>query len=230
MTSRPDAEAGGAAAAPEAGERTVVHLLRHGEVFNPRKILYGRLPGYHLSELGRTMAERAAAYFTGRDVVTLVASPLERAQETAAPIGAALGLPTGTDDRLLEAGNAFEGRPFGVGDGVLRHPASWPLLRNPFRPSWGEPYVELAARMGAAVAAARAASVGHEAVLVSHQLPIWVARLAAEKRRFVHDPRRRECSLASVTSLEFTGATLVAIGYAEPSRDLLPGAQKVSGA
>ena len=119
--------------------RTVVHLLRHGEVFNPRKILYGRLPGYHLSDLGRTMAERAAAYFTGRDVVTLVASPLERAQETAGPIGAALGLPTGTDDRLIEAANAFEGRAFGVGDGVLRHPSSWPLLRNPFRPSWASP-------------------------------------------------------------------------------------------
>ena len=210
--------------------RTVVHLLRHGEVFNPGKVLYGRLPGYHLSELGHRMAERAAEFFQGHDVVTLVASPLQRAQETAAPIGAALGLPTGVDERLIEAGNAFEGRPFGVGDGVLRHPSSWWLLRNPFRPSWGEPYVELAARMGAAIEAAREASTGHEAVLVSHQLPIWVARLAAEHRRFVHDPRRRECSLASVTSLEFAGRSLVSLSYAEPSRDLLPGAQKVSGA
>jgi len=210
--------------------RTTVHLLRHGEVFNPQQVLYGRLPGYHLSDLGRQMAERAAEFFAERDVVHLVSSPMERAQETAAPIAVRHGLTVAIDERLIEAGNAFEGRAFGVGDGVLRHPASWPLLRNPFRPSWGEPYVELAARMGAAVAAARAASVGHEAVLVSHQLPIWVARLAAEKRWFVHDPRRRECSLASVTSLEFAGTTLVAIGYAEPSRDLLPGAQKVSGA
>lgn len=212
------------------GERTVVHLLRHGEVFNPGKVLYGRLPDYHLSELGRKMAERAAEYFTGRDVVTLTASPLERAQETAEPIARALDLPIGTDERLIEAGNAFEGKTFGVGDGALRRPSVWWLLRNPFRPSWGEPYVDLAARMGAAIDAARDASRGHEAVLVSHQLPIWVARLAAEKRRFVHDPRRRECSLASVTSLEFEGDTLVTISYAEPSRDLLPAAQKVSGA
>jgi broad specificity phosphatase PhoE len=212
-------------------ERTVVHLLRHGEVFNPRKILYGRLPGYHLSELGRTMADRAAAFFAGRDVVTLTASPLERAQETAEPIATALkGLPIGRDERLIEAGNVFEGQPFGVGDGVLRHPRSWPHLRNPFLPSWGEPYAELAARMGAAIDDAREKSAGHEAVLVSHQLPIWIARLAAEGRRFVHDPRRRECSLASVTSLEFEGAVLVATSYAEPSHDLLPGAQKVSGA
>ena len=211
-------------------ERTVVHLLRHGEVFNPEKILYGRLPGYRLSDLGRQMAARAAAYFASSDVATLIASPLQRAQETAAPIGAALGLPVGVDERLIEAGNRFEGQVFGVGDGALRHPASWLLLRNPFRPSWGEPYTEIAARMTAAVHAARDLSRGREAVLVSHQLPIWVARLAAEHRRFVHDPRRRECSLASVTSFEFHDDELVTVSYAEPSRDLLPGAQKVAGA
>jgi broad specificity phosphatase PhoE len=211
-------------------ERTVVHLLRHGEVYNPDKILYGRLPGYHLSDLGRKMADRAAEYFTGRDIVTLIASPLQRAQETAVPIAAALDLPVGSDERLIEAGNVFEGKPFGVGDGVLRHPSSWRHLRNPWKPSWGEPYVQIAARMGQGIDAARQAAAGHEAVLVSHQLPIWVARLAAEHRRFFHDPRRRQCSLASVTSLQFDGGTLIGVGYAEPSRDLLPGAQKVSGA
>jgi broad specificity phosphatase PhoE len=211
-------------------ERTIVHLLRHGEVFNPDKILYGRLPGYHLSDLGRQMAVRAADYFAHRDITTLTASPLQRAQETAAPIAERLQLPIGTDDRLIEASNVFEGRPFGVGDGVLRHPKAWIHLRNPFTPSWGEPYVQLAGRMHAAVEGARQSARGHEAVLVSHQLPIWIARLAAEQRRFFHDPRRRECSLASVTSLEFEGDTLVAVSYAEPSRDLLPGAQKVAGA
>jgi broad specificity phosphatase PhoE len=211
-------------------ERTVVHLLRHGEVFNPSKILYGRLPGYHLSELGRQMAERAAEYFADRDVAVLVASPLERAQETAAPISAVLGLPVGSDDRLIEADNVFEGLRFGVGDGVLRHPKAWISLRNPFAPSWGEPYAQVSQRMHEAVASARSLARGREAVLVSHQLPIWVARLAAEGRRFVHDPRRRECSLASVTSFEFSGDTMVTVSYAEPSRDLLPGAQKVAGA
>jgi broad specificity phosphatase PhoE len=211
-------------------ERTVVHLLRHGEVYNPSKILYGRLPGYHLSDLGKQMAERAATFFADRDVAAVIASPLQRAQETAAPIGAVLGLPVGSDDRLIEAGNVFEGRPFGVGDGALRQPSAWWHLRNPFRPSWGEPYTEIAARMRAAMDAARGAAVGREAVLVSHQLPIWVVRLNAERRRYLHDPRRRECSLASVTSFEFSGETLVSVSYTEPSRDLLPGAQKVAGA
>jgi broad specificity phosphatase PhoE len=211
-------------------ERTIVHLLRHGEVFNPEKILYGRLSGYHLSDLGRQMAQRAAEYFADRDVTVVTASPLERAQETATPIAATLGLSIGVDERLIEAGNVFEGRPFGVGDGALRQPKAWVHLRNPFKPSWGEPYVEIAHRMRTAVDAARDAAVGHEAVLVSHQLPIWVTRLNAEHRRYLHDPRRRECSLASVTSFEFSGEKLVTVSYAEPSRDLLPGAQKVAGA
>ncbi len=211
-------------------ERTRVHLLRHGEVHNPAGVLYGRLPGYHLSERGQEMALRAAEFFAGRDVVHVVASPLERAQETAAPVAAALGLPVHSDDRLLETENVFQGKTFGIGDGSLRHPAVWRHLWNPFRPSWGEPYVQVATRMHAAARDALAQARGHEAVLVSHQLPIWVTRLAAERRRFVHDPRRRECSLASVTTLEYDGEELAATAYAEPAADLLPGANPVPGA
>jgi len=215
---------------------TTIHLLRHGEVHNPEGVLYGRLPGYHLSERGRQMAERVAAHLAGtrdaprRDVTALFASPLQRAQETAAPIAAALGLPVTTDAGLLEAENAFQGLTFGVGDGSLRHPRHWPLLVNPFRPSWGEPYRQQVARVLAVVDRARDAARGHEAVLVSHQLPIWVTRLALEDRRLWHDPRRRQCSLASLTSLVYEDDHLVRIGYTEPAADLLPGASAVAGA
>jgi broad specificity phosphatase PhoE len=209
-------------------ERTVVHLLRHGEVYNPGKVLYGRLPGFRLSDAGEAMAEKAAAWFTDKDVTLLVSSPLERAQQTAAPIAAALSLPVTIDDRLIEAGNAFEGLKVGVGDGALRMPRHWWKLRNPFRPSWGEPYVEIAARMLAAVEAARDTARGHEAVLVSHQLPIWTLRLHLEGRRYVHDPRRRQCGLASVTSVTYDGDRMTGISYAEPAGatdpDAVPGA------
>jgi broad specificity phosphatase PhoE len=209
-------------------ESTVVHLLRHGEVHNPDKVLYGRLPGYLLSTDGEAMAEKAAAWFAGRDITHLVASPLERAQQTAQPIARTLELPVGTDDRLIEAGNAFEGLRVGVGDGVLRAPRHWWKLRNPFRPSWGEPYVEIATRMLAAVEAARDAARGHEAVLVSHQLPIWTVRLHVQGRRYVHDPRRRQCGLASVTSLTYEDDKVIGVAYAEPAGatdpDAVPGA------
>ena len=211
-------------------ETTVVHLLRHGEVFNPQKILYGRLPGYVLSGLGERMAERAADWFSTHDVARVVSSPLERARQTAAPVAARLGLPVTVDERLIESENVFEGRSVGVGDGALRSPSAWWHLCNPFLPSWGEPYTEVVARMMAAVRDARDAARGHEAVVVSHQLPIWVARLSAEHRHLWHDPRRRECSLASVTSLTYDGDRLVSVGYAEPCADLLPTAHQVPGA
>ena len=209
-------------------DTTVVHLLRHGEVHNPGKVLYGRLPGFRLSEAGEAMAEKAAAWFVGRDVTHLVSSPLERAQQTAAPLAAALSLPVEIDERLIESANAFEGMHVAGGAGVFRAPGNWWKLRNPFRPSWGEPYVEIAARMLAAVEAARDAARGHEAVLVSHQLPIWTLRLHAEGRRYVHDPRRRECGLASVTSVHYDGDRLDGVTYAEPAGatppDAVPGA------
>jgi broad specificity phosphatase PhoE len=208
-------------------QRTTVHLLRHGEVHNPDKILYGRLPGFRLSANGEAMAEKAAAWFAGRDVTRLESSPLERAQQTARPLAETLDLPVHLDERLIEAGNAFEGLKVG-GGGALGDPRHWWKLRNPFRPSWGEPYVEIAARMLAAVEAARDAARGAEAVLVSHQLPIWTLRLHLEGRRYVHDPRRRQCGLASVTSLTYEGTRFAWLSYAEPAGatdpDAVPGA------
>ncbi len=211
-------------------ESTVVHLLRHGEVHNPEGVLYGRLPGYQLSERGQQMALRAAEALSGHDIAVVTASPLVRAQQTAAPIAAVHGLEVGTDERLIEADNIFEGQRVGVGDGVLRKPTAWRHLWNPWRPSWGEPYTELAGRMSEAIVAAREIAPGREVVLVSHQLPIWVARLDAEQRRFFHDPRRRQCSLASLTSLHFDDDRLAAITYTEPARDLLADAAPGRGA
>lgn len=211
-------------------DRTVVHLLRHGEVFNPEGVLYGRLPGYYLSDLGKQMAERAAEALASHDVTHVVSSPMERAQQTATPVAKRHGIDLAIDERLIEADNVFEGQRVSVGDGVLKQPRTWRHLYNPFTPSWGEPYAEVADRMTRAIADARDQARGHEAVLVSHQLPIWIARLAAEDRRLWHDPRNRQCTLASLTSLEFRDRDLVAISYTEPSRDLLAQASKVAGA
>jgi len=202
--------------------RTIVHLMRHGEVHNPTGVLYGRLPEFVLSELGHEMAQAAADALNGRDVTYLVASPLERAQQTASPTAAHLDLPIVTDDRVIEADNSFEGSKFGVGSGSLRHPSVWWRLRNPLRPSWGEPYTHIAARMRAAVSDALEAARGHEAVIVSHQLPVWIARRSFEGKSYVHDPRRRQCTLASLTTLTFEGDEFVGLEYSEPAGHLLP--------
>ena len=213
-----------------SSERSVVHLLRHGEVHNPEGVLYGRLPGYRLSDLGEQMAVRAAEALSDHDIAAVVSSPMERAQQTATPVAEVHGREIITEPLAIEADNVFEGQRVSVGDGVLRQPRTWRHLWNPFRPSWGEPYDDVAARMRQAIENTRALAPGREAVLVSHQLPIWIARLDAEGRRLWHDPRSRQCTLASLTSLTFDGDQLVAITYTEPSRDLLPGASKVAGA
>ena len=199
-------------------DSTIVHLLRHGEVENPAGIVYGRLPGYHLSANGRAMAEAAADYFADRAVAALFSSPLERAQETACPVAERLGLEVVTDDRLIESWNHFEGMKFGVGDGSLRRPAHWPYLCNPFRPSWGEPYNDVVARMLSMMETARKAAAGQEAVCVSHQLPIWVTRRMAERRRLWHNPATRECALGSVTSFTYSGDRLTGVSYKVPAR------------
>ena len=201
------------------GVRTTVHLVRHGQVYNPTGLIYGRLPDYHLSDTGRAMADLVAEHLRGRDVVHLRCSPLERAQETMEPVVDVFGLPVTTDGRVIEADNYLEGVKVTLA-GTLRRPQSWWLFRNALRPTWGEPYTEIVARMRLAIRDAAAAALGHEAVVVSHQLPIWMARCDAEGRRLAHDPRRRQCNLASVTSLTLVDGRVVAVDYAEPAAEL----------
>ncbi len=202
--------------------RTVVHLLRHGEVYNPTQVLYGRLPGFGLSDRGRQMAQAAAGYLADRPLAALRTSPLQRARETAAALERD-GLAAEVDPRLIESRNVFEGTVVDIGPGLLRHPQVWRHLRNPLRPSWGEPYAEVAARMLAAVHDARDAAPGAEVVLVSHQLPIWTVRRYLEGRRLWHRPDRRQCALASVTSLVFRGQELERVDYVEPWAGLAAG-------
>ncbi|ALR13061.1 histidine phosphatase family protein [Mycobacteroides saopaulense] len=197
--------------------RTIVHLMRHGEVFNPEGILYGRLPNFRLSDKGQAQAAKVAESLRGNQITTVVASPLLRAQQTATPIAEAHGLAIVTDEDLIEAGNSFEGMKVSVGDGALRDPRNWWKLRDPFTPSWGEPYRDIASRMTAAIERARERAEGSEVVCVSHQLPVWTARQHLQGNRLWHDPRKRQCNVASLTSLVFDGKRLVDVVYSEPA-------------
>lgn len=202
---------------------STVHVVRHGEVENPNKILYGRQPGWRLSQRGQEMAEVIGDWSKAIDLGALHASPLQRAQETAEPISRVHSLPIHTDERLIEAANVFEGKSFELGSGVLKHPASWRHLYNPWKPSWGEPYEEQISRMLAAIFDAHKAAQGKDAIVVSHQLPIWILRSAIEGRKLLHDPRKRECTLASVTSIHFDNDGMISgTSYSEPAKHLLP--------
>jgi Fructose-2,6-bisphosphatase len=207
-----------------------VHLVRHGEVFNPDGILYGRLSGFGLSKLGHRMAQTVADDLVARNrpVAFLASSSLQRARESAAPIAAAFGLEPGIDERVIEPSNHFEGT---VMSRSIRLPTNWPWLVNPWRPSWGEAYTSIAERMRAAVDdafdALQNADADGDAVFVSHQLPIWTLHLSVSGERYLHNPRRRRCMLSSITTFERRDGELLEVGYAEPAVDLQANATDV---
>lgn len=190
--------------------------MRHGEVHNPQRVLYGRLPNYRLSDDGRAMARSAAEFLRGegRPVSALYASPLQRTRESAEPFTELFGLEPVIDDRVIEPTNVFEGKRM---KRALLNPLNWRHLRDPSVPSWGEPYADVVARMDAAMREAWDESDGGDVVVVSHQLPIWVTHLSVAGDALKHDPRRRRCALSSVTSFERTGTGWREVGYAEPA-------------
>ncbi|MCU1513316.1 MAG: histidine phosphatase family protein [Microbacteriaceae bacterium] len=203
---------------------TLIHLVRHGEVQNPDGVLYGRLPGFHLSTLGATMAASAAEELDGHPITGLWASPLLRAQESAEPWAKKFRLPIQTDERLIEPTNKFEGGTYEFGAGVLLHPRIWPWVANPLRPSWGEPYKKVIARMFSVIDDAYASVETGEVVMVSHQMPIVMVQRAVAGQRPFHDPRARRCHLSSITTLEKRGDSWVEVGYEDPAAELLAGA------
>jgi broad specificity phosphatase PhoE len=193
-----------------------LHLVRHGEVHNPRRVLYGRLPGFGLSEDGRRMAQQAADYVRGlnRPVTSLVVSPLQRTRESAEPFAEAFGLEPEIDDRVIEPTNVFEGRRMSL---ALLNPWNWRHLSRPALPSWGEPYNDVIARMNKAMTQAWEKAEDGDVVIVTHQLPIWVTHLAVAGLSTRHDPRDRRCALSSVTSFEMVDSKWSEVSYAEPA-------------
>lgn len=219
-----------------------IHLVRHGEVFNPDGVLYGRLPNFGLSEKGHRMAKLAADDLAERQVpaTRLVVSPLQRTRESAQPIADALGLEMIIDERVIEPWNDFEGHRMRGKDSVLKRPSSWPLLLRPWVPSWGEPFSEIVARMREALlehalaakeeatSAATKSDAGRidgenshpgaDVIVVSHQLPIWMVHRAVTHQPLPHNPAKRRCSLSSITALEYHPATgFTEAAYREPA-------------
>lgn len=206
-----------------------MHLVRHGEVHNPDRVLYGRIPGFRLSERGTRMAQTVAREFevAGRPVARLFASPLERAQQSAHPIAEALELPIETEERIIEPTNFFEGMVNNGPDAAFKQPRYWHKFWNPFRPSWGEPYRSVASRVRAAMDDAWTLEGEGDIVMVSHQSPIWMAHLDIAGKRLFHNPSKRRCDLSSITSFEKRGSTWVEVDYRTPAAALMDAATDV---
>lgn len=171
----------------DAKPRRLVHLVRHGEVWNPQHVVYSDLPGFGLSALGHTQAAETAHRLAERSVARVVSSPLQRAVETAIPIAAEQGLRVVVDPELTEwrmaqrwSGFAWERLPEthpGELEAYLEDPSDLP-----FSP---EPLDELARRIATAVRRQFAATDRDgDLVLVSHQDPIHAAQRLLTGRSF----------------------------------------------
>jgi broad specificity phosphatase PhoE len=193
-----------------------IHLVRHGEVENPKGVIYGRLPGYNLSERGLKQAAAAGRHLARAPIGAVRSSPLERAQETADVIAKHHELDVVIDARLIESDTTFEG----VGRTLwtfLTSPRHWWRLRNPWAPSWGESFAEIRSRMLSVVADALEGAGDKEVVIVSHQTPVLVARLALSRRAVPPWLGRVPCQTGSVTTMALEDGRVVDGSYFVPS-------------
>ena len=203
---------------------TTIHFVRHGEVENPNHVLYERLPGFHLSNRGLKMAQATAKYIATvpqmRGISAIYSSPLERTQETAQQIANALQIgPIILDNRLIEAENNFRGKRIGYGEGALWRNNNWKLVSNLWKPSWGESYKSIAARVGDFAREQVKNHLGEQIVAVTHESPIWSYRHLLETGHAEHNMLLRKTALASITSITFDCANMnvLSITYVDPA-------------
>ncbi len=200
---------------------TRIHLVRHGEVHNPDGVIYGRLPNFGLSPLGHQMAAVSADHIRSSDakVSRLIVSPLQRTLESAKPIAERFNVPIEVEDEIIEPDNIFEGHSISLKT-IVRNPRFLLHLHNPFRPSWGEPFIQIQKRMVSVMERAWGETTSGEVVMVTHQLPIWMVHRYSQGQRLSHDPRQRRCDLSSITSFEFHEGTLREVAYQDPAKAL----------
>jgi broad specificity phosphatase PhoE len=159
---------------------TVLHLVRHGQVDNPQKIVYGRQRGWRLSDRGRQEAEGVARHLGGRPIARVYTSPLERAVQTATVIAGTCGGEVEPRDDLVEAMlcSPWEGLPWRE----VKRTRSREWARYLFRPldvcEVPEDLRALAARMGTALRAIATAHADQQVVAVSHGDPLKAGILA----------------------------------------------------
>lgn len=203
---------------------TTIHFVRHGEVENPNHVLYERLPGFHLSNRGLEMARATAKYIATvpqmRGISAIYSSPLERTQETAQQIANALQIGSIIlDNRLIEAENNFRGKRIGYGEGALWKNNNWKLVSNLWKPSWGESYKSIAARVGDFAREQVKNHPGEQIVAVTHESPIWSYRHLLETGHAEHNMLLRKTALASITSITYdcTNMNVLSITYVDPA-------------
>lgn len=195
-----------------------LHFIRHGQVFNPKGVIYERLEGFGLSDMGWKIATIAAEKSHEMKITRIISSPLQRARESVKPWLDNTGLELEVDARAIENWNKLRGLRPGARSLVIK---PW-LLRhfhNPKKPSWSEPYQEIQARMLDVARDLWDSTESGDVVIVSHQLPIVMLQRTAQGATLAHDPRKRNCELSSISSFRFVDDQLELVSYSVPWMD-----------
>lgn len=161
---------------PAPPASTLLLLVRHGQTPTTGTTLPGRAPGLHLADAGHQQAARAAERIAELPKVDAVyASPLERARQTAAPIGKAVGQRVKVERGLLEADfGEWTGRPLKE---LMKLPEWTTVQRSPstFRFPGGESFSEMQHRITSTLHRLAERHAGGVIVCVSHADPIKAA-------------------------------------------------------
>jgi probable phosphomutase (TIGR03848 family) len=221
---------------------TLVVLVRHGVTETTGRELPGRAPGLHLSDAGRQQAEAAAARVVALNARTngaagnsnskakskapaaaVYASPLERTQETAAPIAAALGVNVALDEGLLELDM---GEWTGLSLATARKRKEWGTIQrypSSFRFPGGESFLDMQTRMITTVDRLRAEHAGQMVVAVSHADPIR-ALVAHAMGTHLDLFQRIVVSPCSLTGIAYgtEGPAVLMVNATDDSRALVP--------
>ena len=197
--------------------RTRVYLVRHCDVHNPSGVLYGHLPGFHLSAKGVRDAEALGTYLSQSPARRIDTSPLERARETADIIASRVpGIPVVTTDDLIEArfGLYLQGvRPRDI---PWRRPLwfvhmLWPgLLKN------DESVPQMAQRVRRTVLQLIRDFPGRGGICVSHGDPIQAFWVEADGRP-AYALHRLECAKGGLLELDYDGERLINVTYRSPA-------------
>ncbi len=180
----------------------LVHLVRHAEVLNPDRIVYGRLAGYGLSDEGQAQAASSGQRLQSRPVSAVWSSPLQRALETAAAVARVHLLPVRVDPRLTEwlLADGWEGAAWGELPS-LRPGELEAYLAGPVDlPFSSESLDQLARRVGNAVIELEQRHPNGELVVVGHQDPTQAARLWLTGRPLtgLHEDKPEHASIVSL--------------------------------
>ena len=169
---------------------TIISLIRHGEVYNPHKTYYGRLPRFRLSENGRIQAANTARYLLDEGVTAVYTSPLLRARQTATIISTQLALPLHISKFLLEAYTPHDGRPLAELD-----QRGWDVYTDS-PPAFEQP-IDIVERMSHFIGSIRRKQAGGHTILVTHADPVawtvmWASKTewAAKRPLLINDRRR----------------------------------------